>query len=215
MNCLSEVISAPGKRAGCLGLEVWLRHIPGNKMTCNYFTPDLLIIASHWCLGSKLHHTPSWVISTPNLVSKCCCLFYQTTSSSLLPHGCCYFKLLKIKRQFRDISYCLDFFSLPLELAWAQTSKLSLPFGGAVSKFGPAKRSLMMDASAPPSLGMTAAVMGECWMGFRKRSHLHPLIQACRLACSQQILSVTVEYRETSPVLIISPAVFLLSHWRS
>lgn len=47
MNCVSEVISAPNKRAGCLGLEVWLRHIPGNTITCNYFTLDLLIIASH------------------------------------------------------------------------------------------------------------------------------------------------------------------------
>lgn len=46
-NCLSEVISAPDKRAGCLGLEVWLRHIPGNTITCKYFTPDLVIIASH------------------------------------------------------------------------------------------------------------------------------------------------------------------------
>lgn len=107
------------------------------------------------------------------------------------------------------------FFPLPLELTWAQTWKLSLPFGGAISKFGPAKQSLMMDASAPPSLRITAAVMGEWWVGFRKCSHLHPLIQGCRLACSQQILSVTMDYRETSLVLITSPAIFLLSHWRS
>lgn len=61
-------------------------------------------------MGSKLYHTPSWVISTPNLVSKCFCLFYQTISSSLLLHDCHYFKLLKIKRQFREISYWLDLF---------------------------------------------------------------------------------------------------------
>lgn len=116
-----EVISAPHKRAVCLDLEVWVRRVPENTITCNYFSLDLLIIASQWCLRSKLHRIPSWVISVPKLVSKCCCLFYQTTSSSLLSHGCCYFKLLKIKRQFRGVSYCLDFFfPLPLGLAWAQ-----------------------------------------------------------------------------------------------
>lgn len=46
-NCFSEVISAPDKRAGCLGLEVWLRRIPGNTTTCNYFTPDLPIRVYH------------------------------------------------------------------------------------------------------------------------------------------------------------------------
>lgn len=105
-----EVISAPHKRAFCLDLEVWVRRVPENTITCNYFSLDLLIIASHWCLRSKLHRIPSWVILVPKLVSKCCCLFYQTTSSSLLSHGCCYFKLLKTKRQFRGVSYCLDFF---------------------------------------------------------------------------------------------------------
>lgn len=65
------------------------------QYNCNYFTLDFLIIPLHSCLRSKPHWMPSWVISTPKLVSKCCCLFYQTTSSSLLSHGCCYFKLLK------------------------------------------------------------------------------------------------------------------------
>lgn len=74
-----------------------------------YFSPDLVIMPSYWFLGSKLHRTPSWVISVPKLASRCCCLFYQTSSPILLLHAC-YLKLLRVIRQFRDFVYCLDYF---------------------------------------------------------------------------------------------------------
>lgn len=45
MNCLSEVILAPDSPSDCLGLQVRFRHNPGNTITCNSFTPDLLITA--------------------------------------------------------------------------------------------------------------------------------------------------------------------------
>lgn len=55
MNCLSEIILTPDSRSDCVDLEVWFRYNPGNTTTCNYFTPDLLIICDALDLNFTIH----------------------------------------------------------------------------------------------------------------------------------------------------------------